>query len=271
MAKRPSNRQQERGHTVSDWKRKNVGIRVSLLGTILVLGVACEARAQVTTSAPVTDSAVQASPIKDAPRVPAVDTSAQASPIGLGSADQGPAVATKTAIPVKLDEAIDSGRLENGQTVLGSLTTPVGKLPIGTPVALTVVATMPAGKVNAVGEFSLQAVRVGKSEVFTDTLTFRGVPGHKDVADAAPAIGTDAGLVKGAALMFHVQMPPAPANGPPKAQGTVPGSVDGVAMGGPPPPGSTPAAGGNNGGTQQQTVQPANTTSVPIHGASTPH
>ena len=257
---------------VNNRKQKSIGIRASLFGAALVIGGAWAAGAQVTTSAPVVDSAAQASPVKDAPKVPAVDAAAQASPVGLGSADHAPTVAPKTTIPVVLDEGIDSGKLHNGQTVLGALSAPVGKMPAGTAVALTVVATMPAGKVNAVGEFSLQAIRVGKSEVYTDTLTFRGKPGHKDIADAAPAIGTDAGLAKGAALTFHVQTPPAPANGPPKTQGTAPGSVDGVAAGGPPPPGSTPAAGGNNGGTQQ-TVSPANTTSVPIHGATpqTPH
>jgi hypothetical protein len=243
-------------------------IRGLLLGFLAGSCVASTAWGQVTIPAPATDSSAQASPIKDAPKVPAVDASAEASPIPATPLDCRPVIAAKTAIPLTLDEAIDSGRVKNGQTVLGALSAPVGKLPAGTAVALTVVATVPAGKVNAVGEFSLQVVRVGKSEVYTDTQTFRGKPGHKDVADAAPAIGTDAGLPKGAPLTFHVLPQPAPANGPPaKADGKVPGSVDGVASGLAPPPGNAPASGGNNPGQSTQSVQPGNTTSVPIQPA----
>jgi hypothetical protein len=153
-------------------------------------------------------------------------------------------VAPHTAISVRLANAIDSGHLKNGDTVHATLTSavalsPRGTLNAGTPAELTVVETQPAGRLYASGEFSLQLLRVGSVAVYTDTLTYRGKAGHKDLPDSAPQVGTDAGLASGAQLTFHVLPPPAPANGPPNARNGGPGSVDGVAVGGPPPPGSS--------------------------------
>ena len=137
---------------------------------------------------------------------------------------------------LKLGRSIDSGHLKNGDTVAATLAKPValspkGTLDAGTPAELTVVETLPAGRIYASGEFSLQLERVGSVTVYTDTLTYRGKPGHKDLPDSAPAVGTDAALAAGAELVFHVLPPPAPANGPPKAGNRGPGSVDGVASG----------------------------------------
>jgi hypothetical protein len=112
-----------------------------------------------------------------------------------------------------------------------------------------VIETLPAGRIYAAGEFSLQVERVGSIPVYTNTLTYRGQPGHKDLPDSAPAVGTDAGLAAGAALVFHVLPPPQPANGPPKALNKAPGSVDGVAAGNPPPQGPSKQPSSNGSGT----------------------
>ena len=167
-------------------------------------------------------------------------------------------------VRVALDRAIDSGRLKNGQSVPARLTAPVrssaGVLPAGTPVSLTVVATVPAGRLTAVGEFSLQAVRVGRIGTETDIKTYRGKPGHRDVADAAPAVGTDAGLPAGASLEFHVLHPPHPATGDLRESPHTPGSVNGVASGAPPPTGANSNSGepqfGGRSSTQGNKVQP---------------
>jgi hypothetical protein len=199
--------------------------------------------AQKTQSQPATDSSAQASPTRPAPAAPAVDSAAQASPIG-SDARGGASVAPRTAIQVRLARSIDSGHLKNGDSVPATLSnavtlSPRGTLNAGTPAELTVVETLPAGRLYAAGEFSLQLLRIGSVAVYTDTLTYRGKAGHKDLPDSAPQVGTDAGLASGADLTFHVLPPPAPANGPPNAPNGGPGSVNGVAAGGSPPPGSS--------------------------------
>ena len=177
------------------------------------------------------------------------------------------------ALPVTLTQAIDSGRLKNGQHVQATLSAAVGRLPAGTPAVLSVIATVPAGVIAAAGEFSLQLVSVGRVAVYTETQTFRGLPGHKDLPDSAPAVGTDAGLAAGAPLTFHVQPPPTAATGAPKAGTETPGSVNGRASGDAPPAGTgTPAAGDQvspapNAPQRKSSVTPVNTTSTPIHGS----
>lgn len=197
--------------------------------------------AQKLTAGPPTDISAQASPIQSAPRVRAVDEAMQASPVSLtsGGGESGVVLAPHMAIPIKLLTAIDSGSLKNGQMVPASLTSAVrsGEVTLaeGTPVELSVVETVPAGRLYAAGEFSLQLMRVGKVEVFTDIQTFRGDTGKKDLADSAPAVGTDAGLPRGAALVFHVQPHPQAAEGPPRNTESTPGSVNGTASGSAPP------------------------------------
>jgi hypothetical protein len=246
------------------------------LGLLALAAASVVANAQHTTSAPATDSAVQASPLHPAPHVPAVDAATESSPI-LQPSGHKIAIAAHTAIPIKLSESIDSGKLKNGQTVAAKLSAAMRSgettLPAGTPVSLTVVATVPAGKLTSAGEFSLQVISVGRVGVYTDTQTFRGRPGHRDVADAAPAIGTDAGLPSGAAMTFHVLPSPSAATAAPPNTAHSPGSVNGTAAGGPPPPGSVPARStgvmpSNSPNNQQGAPQSINTTSVPIHGAT---
>jgi len=193
-------------------------------------------------TAPATDTSAQASPINTyGSAAKPTDNATESSPeIGPSTTARGITLAAHTALPIKLASAIDSGKLKNGDTVRATLTSAVKTssgttLAAGTPVAISVIATVPAGKLNAVGEFSLQAVKVGSAAVYTDTQTFRGEPGHKDLPDSAPATGTDAGLAAGAELTFHVQKPPTAADGPPKQTVATPGSVNGRASGSAPP------------------------------------
>jgi hypothetical protein len=229
-----------------------------------VLGVSITATAQKTQNEPVTDSAAQSSPIQPTPRAPVTDSAEQASPI---RSDIGPAISITphTEIDLKLGRSIDSGHLKNGDTVAATVAKPValspkGTLDAGSPAVLTVVETLPAGRIYAAGEFSLQLERVGSVAVYTDTLTYRGQTGNKDLPDSAPAVGTDAGLAAGAELVFHVLPPPEPANGPPKASTEGPGSVNGVASGGPPPPGSTKQPNAN--ATKTNVAVPSGTSSA---------
>lgn len=206
---------------------------VRLLAMLTVLGMGLAAAAQKTQNEPATDSAAQSSPIQPTPHAPVTDSSAQASPIGSGSG-LGVSVAPHTEIALKLGRTIDSGHLKNGDTVAATLTKPLalspkGTLGAGTPAVLTVVETLPAGRISAAGEFTLQLERVGSVSVYTDTLTYRGKSGHKDLPDSAPATGTDATLAAGAALVFHVLPPPEPASGPPKASKERPPSANRVA------------------------------------------
>jgi hypothetical protein len=228
--------------------------------------------AQKTQQEPATDSSAQASPLKSPPSTPVNDSSSQASPVTPVRLGSGVSIAPHTALRLRLTHAIDSGRLKNGQTVHATLAAPIslsphGTLRAGTPVDLTVIETLPAGRIYAAGELSLQVLRVGSVPIYTDTLTFRGKPGHKDLPDSAPAVGTDAGLAAGAELTFHVQPPPSPDVKPVKHAAKGPGSVDGVASGSPPPPGSSPATqrqgSGNTKGTQTRQVAPAENTPQP--------
>lgn len=214
----------------------------------VVLSAGLAATAQKTQNEPVTDSSAQSSPIQPTPHAPVTDSAEQASPI---RSNNGPAVsiAPHTEISLKLGKSIDSGHLKNGETVAATLSKSValstkGTLDAGTSAELTVVETLPAGRIYAAGEFSLQLERVGSVAVYTDTLTYRGQAGHKDLPDSAPAVGTDAGLSAGVELVFHVLPAPEPANGPPKASAEGPGSVNGVASGAP-PPGSSKRPNGN--------------------------
>jgi hypothetical protein len=240
---------------------RKVTIGLAALAAVLSAAVAV---AQKTQQLPVTDSSAQASPIRPAPAARADDSAQQASPISSGNG-HGVSVAPHTEIEVKLGRSIDSGHLKNGDTVAATLTrsivlSPSGTLNAGTTAELTVVETLPAGRIYAAGEFSLQLERVGSVGVYTNTLTYRGEPGHKDLPDSAPAVGTDAGLAAGADLVFHVLPPPEAVNGPPKPTDEGPGSVSGVANGGPPPPGSSqlPKGGSvNTNGARATSITPA--------------
>ena len=259
-----------------DDNRKSKGKALLAVGAVACLAFsAAAASAQTVIPQPVNDSAVEASPLKPAAKQPVNDSAVQASPITAAHTGTGHFIPAQTSVPIQLDESIDSGRVKNGDSVRARLSAAVrennGLLPAGTPVELTVVETVPAGKLTAVGEFSLQVIRVGTLAVFTDTQTFRGEPGHRDLPDSAPAIGTDAGLKSGATLTFHVQPPPVAASDDPKPAGNTPGSVTGVASGAPPPksslqgeaPGNPSGTGKIPSGNAPVQVTPANTTPAP--------
>ncbi|MFC6646594.1 hypothetical protein ACFQBQ_13560 [Granulicella cerasi] len=195
--------------------------------------------AQQYSNASATDSAAQASPTT-APKVlpAATDASAPASPAlgAMPSLGNGMSFPAGTSFHVKLLKPVDSGSLKNGQDVPAKLSMMVRAkngtaLAAGTPVMLNVVGTVPAGKINAVGELSLTVVRVGKTDVVTETKTFRGKPGSREVGDANPALGTNAGMPAGAELTFRTAGTAVAANEKPSANGVTPGSVDGVAVG----------------------------------------
>ncbi len=236
--------------------------RVVCLG----LGMCACAHGQRMPSVPATDASTQASPVGASAKGPDVDGSVQASPeVGPILAGGPRGFAPHTALPVTLSQAIDSGKLKNGQHVAGKLSAAVGRIPAGTPVDVSVIATVPAGALNAAGEFSLELVAVGRVPVYTETQTFRGIPGKKDLPDSAPTMGTDAGLPQGAPLTFHIQPPPVPATDAPNPGDGGPGSVTGRASGSPPPPRAAPAGAGNGAanaasGTQQAPATPGITT-----------
>ena len=258
----------------------------------LCFGIGATTGAQQTPKVPATDASTQASPATaSSQRGKDVDGSAQASPeVGPLPKHGGPALATLTTLAITLSRAIDSGRLRNGDHVAATLSHAAGRYPAGTPTVLSVIATVPAGRLSAAGEFSLQLMSVGRSAVYTETQTFRGQPGHKDLPDSAPALGTDAGLPVGAPLTYHVQPPPTAATGAPRSAALTPGSVSGRASGDAPPQDTTGANGEsansgsassgsassgsanknapNSGSGQQQTVTPANTTSAGSQGTS---
>jgi len=160
------------------------------------------------------DSSVQASPIKPPTPAPAVDSSVLASPVTVGpKTTPGPYIAAGTAIRLRLERAANSAQMKNGDTLAAVLTSPVqvrnGKtLPAGTKVAVSVEETIPAGKLQSAGEFTLQVVKVGTVTVATEPQEFEGKPGHKDLPDSAPDKGTEATLPVGATLTFHVQTMP---------------------------------------------------------------
>lgn len=224
---------------------------------------------------PVTDSSAQASPLTPVPRAGVDDAAAQASPIGPERTGAGRYIVPRTEIPVALGQAIDSGKLKQGDNVKARLSAPVPMhggpaLPAGTPVVLSVIETVPAGRIMAQGEFSLQVLRIGNVGVYTNTLVFDGKPGHQDLPDSAPALGTDAGLPTGATLTFHVlPQPTAQEAAPPDRGNGGPGAVNGTASGGAPPAsqgkstytstgGGTTGSGKTSG--QQQPVSPGDTT-----------
>ncbi len=160
------------------------------------------------------DSSVQSSPVKAPASAPAVDASVESSPVTGGPATKVPAhIAAGTPLALRLLQSCNSATLKNGDTLAAVLSAPVklsggGSLPSGTKVGLSVETTVPAGKMESAGEFTLQVVRVGTIAVETETQDFKGKPGHKDLPDSAPAKGTEATLAAGSTLTFHVRPKP---------------------------------------------------------------
>jgi hypothetical protein len=122
-----------------------------------VFGVGLSAAGQKTQNEPVTDSAAQSSPVQATPRAHVTDSAAQASPIR-SSNGSGVSIAPRTEIALRLSRGIDSGHLKNGDTVAATLAKPValtpkGSLDVGTIAELTVVETLPAGRIYAAVSF----------------------------------------------------------------------------------------------------------------------
>ena len=101
------------------------------LAAVVTLGVGLAAAAQKTQNAPATDSAAQASPIQPTPHAPVTDSAKQASPIGSNDSPNL-SIAPHTGIALKLGRSIDSGHLQNGDTVAATLAKPVALSPKGT-------------------------------------------------------------------------------------------------------------------------------------------
>ena len=186
---------------------------LAVVAASLVPAAAQKRAALPRTAAPVVDASVPG-PVAPAPAAPVVDASVESSPAGrtAGKAE----VASHAEIRVKLNAALDSGSLRNGDSVRAVLSAPVRRsdgtvLPSGTEVVLTVVAVAHAGEISSAGEASLQVVKVGNAGVFSDVATIHGQEGKKVLPDSNPAKGTEASLPAGAELTFRVPtVPPSP-------------------------------------------------------------
>ncbi len=95
-------------------------------------------------------------------------------------------------IQVKLKKPVDSGHAKNGDMLDGVLAAPLGKVPAGAPVKLTVVAAAAAGQMRDVGELSLQVISVNGQDLLSNVITAEGEEGKKLLADDAPTQGTEA-------------------------------------------------------------------------------
>ncbi len=194
------------------------------------------------------------------------DASALESPVTASPASVSLPVGS--GVSVRLVEAVDSGTNKNGDAVQGVLSAPVKTtkgttLPSGTEVMGTVVSSAKAGELQSAGEISLQLTRVGNAPVITDVLDFNGREGHKDVADSAPAKGTEAMVPAEAVLQFKV-MESGRATGL-DLEGAEKARQEGTVGGGP---------GGGAGGVQGASGTPstgpgASQTAAP--GTTTPH
>ncbi len=183
--------------------------------------------AQSTVPAPATDSSHQASPASSAGisgARSATDSSAQASPLLARNAHAREHAIPGDILTVVLQNTISSSAAHNGQLLHGHLLQPLPAqgdrqhFAAGAPVTLSVLATVPAGRITSYGEITLQATHVGTIPVFTLPLTFRGKRGAKDLPDSAPKKGGEAILSPATKLSFRVQPPPRPAGARP--QGT---------------------------------------------------
>ncbi len=101
-------------------------------------------------------------------------------------------VAIGTPIQVRLQQTIDSGHAHNGDTVRGVLAAPLGRLPTGAEVGLTVVAAAAAGQLASSGVLSLQVISINGQQILSQVVTAEGQEGKKGLADDAPERGTEA-------------------------------------------------------------------------------
>ena len=158
----------------------------------------------------------------DSPKTPeSPDRAALGSPVA--PLPTGDSIALGTPVTMTLLGRVDSKTQHNGDKVQGtlgaSLRTRSGRtLPPGAPVEATVVSAAPVGTLGSFGILSLQLTRVSGLPVVSDVLDFNGQEGHRDVADSAPAKGTEAVVAAGTTLDFKVM-----------DNSTVPGVVKGIA------------------------------------------
>src|SRR5215472_2335375 len=146
---------QWRGGSQESWVMRTVTFRVPGVWLVALSAMSWAATAQSTQVVPATDSSAQASPIRATPAAPVTDSAQQASPIP-STHGQSVSIAPHTELELKLGRSIDSGRLKNGETVEATLAKPValspkGALHVGTRAELTVVETLPAGRLYAAG------------------------------------------------------------------------------------------------------------------------
>ena len=188
---------------------------------------------------------------------PAADVSAASSPVAGQS--RGLSLKAGTELRVALSRTVTSGDMQNDQSVAGTLTAPVtvsgGRvLPAGTAVRATIVSAAAAGKISSAGLLSLEVDQVGGVPVNTDVLEFSGQDGRRDLADSAPAKGTEATVAQGTMLTFHVM---GAGDQPDLSPGGGAGGVGGRGVS------------GGRGAAQSAAPASADTVGPPIHGATT--
>ena len=153
-----------------------------------------------------TDAAGQASPTRAVASAPVTDSAAEASPTS-GEA-HAVTIPAGTKLRVRLESGVTSASAKNGDLLRGTLVSAVrssaGVLGAGTVVTLTVVEAARAGTMESAGEFSLQAIQVGGVKVASLVVVRKGVEGAKELADSAPAKGTEAVLAAGDVVEFAV-------------------------------------------------------------------
>lgn len=103
-------------------------------------------------------------------------------------------IAPGTPIVVRLNQSVDSGHVQNGQVLHGTLVHAVGNAATGSPVELTVVSAAAAGQMFSAGELSLQVTRINGSNALSQIITAQGKVGPRPTADAIPERGTEAQL-----------------------------------------------------------------------------
>jgi hypothetical protein len=101
-------------------------------------------------------------------------------------------VRTGMAIHVRLKQAVNSAHAKNGDMLDGVLAAPLGRVPAGAPVKLTVVAAAAAGTMTSAGEISLQVVSVNGETILSNVITAEGEQGTSLSPDGLVSRGTEA-------------------------------------------------------------------------------
>lgn len=121
------------------------------------------------------------------------DTTADSAALGIAPMRNNTlGIAVGTPIVVHLNQAVDSGHVQNGQILRGTLVHAVGDAAAGSPVELTVVSTAAAGQMFSAGELSVQVTRINGSTALSQIITAQGKIGGRATADSIPERGTEA-------------------------------------------------------------------------------